>query len=315
MKSLLFNLTLGTFLTLSLFYSSICAGESKTVRLLTIGNSFADNALTYLPAIVESDGQTLIVSRANLGGCTMERHWKHVAAFEEDPGSKNGSPYQNGKSSLDSLLRKEPWDFITIQQVSTKSHDPATYRPFANDLHQYIKERAPDSQIMLHQIWAYRVDDPRFVAKNEGKLPHTHEIMYQQVRKAYHTLAEELNTGIIPSGDAMYLADIDPKWGYRPDTEYDFANPVFPNLPKQTHSLHTGWHWRKSGEKAPVLRIDGHHASNAGKYLLGCLWYEMLFDRDVTAVDYVPEGIDKAYAAHLRKIAHQAAEPFRKAGE
>ena len=31
--------------------------------------------------------------------------------------------------------------------------------------------------------------------------------MYQQVRDAYHTIANELNVGILPSGDAMYLAD------------------------------------------------------------------------------------------------------------
>ncbi|MCA9123794.1 MAG: hypothetical protein H6822_00480 [Planctomycetaceae bacterium] len=42
--------------------------DQKTVRLLTIGNSFADNALTYLPQIVHSAGHKLVVGRANLGG-------------------------------------------------------------------------------------------------------------------------------------------------------------------------------------------------------------------------------------------------------
>ena len=59
---------------LSVLTGSRARAEQKTVRLLTIGNSFAENALTYLPQIVDSAGHNLVVGRANLGGCTLERH-------------------------------------------------------------------------------------------------------------------------------------------------------------------------------------------------------------------------------------------------
>jgi hypothetical protein len=42
--------------------------EEKTVRLLTVGNSFAENALAFLPEIAQSAGQRLVVGKANLGG-------------------------------------------------------------------------------------------------------------------------------------------------------------------------------------------------------------------------------------------------------
>lgn len=280
----------------------------KTVRVLTIGNSFAENSLTNLSDLAEAAGHELIVGRANLGGCTLERHWKHVEAFEQDEESAEGSPYGQGKWSLDDLLKKEDWDFITVQQVSFKSHDLDTYRPYAGKLFRYIKERAPEAKILAHQIWAYRVDDPRFVPRNEGKEPHTQEEMFRQVREAYYTLVAELGLdGIIPSGDAMFAADSDPDRGYRPDEEFDFAGATYPALPVQTHSLHTGWYWGKSEEGSRKLKLDGHHASNAGKYLLSCVWFETLFEESVVNNGFAPKTLDPEYAAFLRRTAHNAA--------
>ena len=158
----------------------------------------------------------------------------------------------------------------------------------------------------MHQIWAYRVDDPRFKPSNEGKEPHTHQVMYEQVRKAYHTVAKELNIDILPSGDAMYLADTDPKWGYKPDSSFDLKNTTQPAIPDQTHSLHRGYHWRKDKKTGlKSVRMDGHHANKNGEYLIGCVWYEVLYGQSVIDNTYVPNDMDSEYAAFLRKVAHQ----------
>lgn len=279
--------------------------EQKTVRLLTIGNSFAENALTYLPQIVESSGHKLVVGRANLGGCTLERHWNHAAQFEAEPSDRGGSPYGGGKHSLKEMLTKDDWDFVTIQQVSYKSHDLQTYQPYADHLHRYIRKHAPNATILAHQIWAYRLDDPRFKPANEGREPHTHAVMYKQVRKAYRTLAGRLNLNLIPSGDAMYRADTDQNWGYRIDDKFDFENATYPDLPDQTHSLHAGWQWRKQKEGAWKLRMDGHHASSTGKYLLGCVWFETFINENVVGNGFVPKGIDSSYAEFLQHTAHE----------
>jgi hypothetical protein len=289
--------------------------KSKTVRVLTIGNSFANNALTFLPEITEAAGHKLIVARANLGGCTLERHWKHVDVHEKDSDNKQGSPYSNGKYSLDDLLRRDQWDFITIQQASMRSHDLTTYYPYARNLCAYIRERAPNARIMVHQTWAYRLDDPRFTAKNEGKEPHTQPVMFEQVRKAYHSAAEELDLGILPSGDAMFLADSDPEWGYRPDTEFDFKNAEYPALPKQMHSLHTGWSWKRTDDEKRSLKIDGHHANLNGNYLLGCVWFETFFGESVAENSFVPEGIDPDYAQFLRQTGHRAVAELKATAE
>jgi hypothetical protein len=169
----------------------------------------------------------------------------------------------------------------------------------------YIREHAPNATILVHQIWAYRIDDPRFKPANEGREPHTHTVMYQQVRQAYHTLAGKLILNVLPSGDAMYRADTDENWGYRIDSEFDFENATYPNLPNQTHSLHAGWYWRTQKDGTRELRMDGHHASSAGKYLLGCVWFETFFNENVVGNSYVPKGIDSKYAEFLQKTAHE----------
>lgn len=277
--------------------------ESQTVSVLTVGNSFSDNALNFLPALAEGANRPLVAVRANLGGCTLERHWKHVAAFEKDPTGEEGSPYIKGTQSLDQLLKSREWDFVTMQQVSYRSHDLDTYQPYADNLYHYIKERAPKATILVHQIWAYRVDDPRFVPANDGIEPHTHKEMYEQVRAAYHAFADKWDLGILPSGDAMFAADTDSEWGYSPDTEFDFKNAKPPALPNQDHSLHTGWFWKtQDGDR--FLKLDGHHANRTGEYLLGCVWFEMLFGESVVDNTFVPEGLDPDYAAFLRKTAH-----------
>ena len=279
--------------------------EPKTVRLLTVGNSFAQNALQFLPEIAEAAGHQLIVGEANLGGCTLERHWKHVTLYEANSSDKEGSPYR-GSKSLDALLASDKWDFVTVQQVSFRSHDLEGFYPHGSDLCHYIRERADGARLMAHQTWAYRIDDPRFKPTNEGKEPHTHQVMYEQVRAAYHQFAKDLDLGILPSGDAMYLADTDPKWGYRPDSEFDFKSAEYPALPMQPHSLHTGWHWKKADDGTRSLKIDGHHANRSGQYLLGCVWFEVLFDQSVVDNTFVPDGLDADYAKFLRDVAHKA---------
>lgn len=285
---------------------AVTFAQGKTVRLLTVGNSFADNALKFLPRFVEADGNTLIYARANIGGSTMERHWRHVTKFEADPNDPDGKPYQGKKFSLQQMLTKDKWDIVTIQQVSWTSHDISTYQPYASNLYNYIRQHAPQAKIMVQQIWAYRVDDPRFDNPDEEGKPHSHQAMYELVRSAYHAIAKELNIDILPSGDAMYMADIDSKWGYKPDATFDKKTAVEPKLPDQSRSLHSGFSWRKQKDGSRKLQMDGHHANKSGEYLIGAVWYEVLYDQDVSKNPMVLKDMNTDYAQFLKDTAHKA---------
>ena len=82
--------------------------------------------------------------------------------------------------------------------------------------------------------------------------PTTQKEMYDGLVKAYGTIASELGVRQIPVGDAMYLADTNIQWGYRPDKKFDFKNAQPGLLPDQKNSLHTGWRWTAAPLSAAV---------------------------------------------------------------
>ncbi|MFA6563934.1 MAG: DUF4886 domain-containing protein [Verrucomicrobiia bacterium] len=289
-------------LTSLIWLAAGVAAEPETVRLLTVGNSFSRNATRYLGDLANAGGHKLIHRPIVVGGASLQLH--------AEKASSNGC-YTNGRS-LKQELAADRWDFVTIQQASIKSHDTTTYRPFAAQLHDYIKKHAPQAKLLVHQTWAYRCDDPRFTKPpTKPGEPATREAMYRLLTSAYRTITAELGARVIPVGDAFDLADSDPKWGYRPDAKFDLKNAKPPTLPDQTHSLHMGRQWKKQKNGKMMLGMDGHHANTAGEYLGACVFYEVLFNETVVGNAFVPPGILPAYARFLQETAHRAVTKSR----
>ncbi len=274
------------------------------IRLLAIGNSFADNALTYLSDIAAAAGKQVVVGKACLGGCDLERHMRHVDAYEADPADPEGRPYLGGKKSLPQLLGEQPWDVVTIQQVSHKSFRPASYHPHVDRLIATIRKYAPQAEIVIHQTWAYRTDHGFFGEKGLNA-----DTMYDGLCSAYDALSWETGFRQIPSGDAMEAARQDPEWGpFVPDPDFDPQTAKYPELPeKDRRALHNGWYgWEKAkGDGHWFLSRDCIHANREGKYLLGCVWFEFFFDQSVVGNSFLPPGMSPADAAILQRIAHR----------
>ena len=148
----------------------------KDLKVLMIGNSFSICVGRHLPSIVHSvPDNHLLLASAYIGGCDLERHWNNVVQAKDDPDFK---PYQANvwdssipleskrfKDNVNHLLTMEKWDVVTIQQASHFSWRPETYEPFAGNLIAFIRENAPQAEIVIQQTWSYRASDPRI---NEG---------------------------------------------------------------------------------------------------------------------------------------------------
>ncbi|MFV0592141.1 MAG: DUF4886 domain-containing protein [Draconibacterium sp.] len=171
--------------------------ESDTLKILTIGNSFADNACHYLNEITQSvEGCNILIKKANLGGCSLERHAGLIEKSEQDPSNK---PY-NGKS-LKELLQSNDWDVVTIQQVSSNSFRKETFQPYADQIVGYVEEYAPESKVYIHETWPYAPDCKRLEEYNVS-----FNKMYRKLNKNYKTLAKRYDAPRLESGDAFYLA-------------------------------------------------------------------------------------------------------------
>lgn len=287
-----------------LVWTSSVLGEAQTVRILTIGNSFSRNATNHLDDLAKAGGHTLIHNSLVIGGSSFQVHADKTKA------EGKAKLYTNGKDLVGNLTA-DKWDYVTIQQASIKSHDFATYQPHAGFLRDLIVKHVPQAKLLIHQTWAYRVDDPRFsVTEPKPGEPKTQEEMYRGLTAAYDKLAAEFGAKIIPVGDAMFAADTDAKWGFKPDPKpFDAKKAKRPELPDQTHSLHVGWFWRKAPDgKSAKLIMDGHHANLAGEYIGACVWYEVLFGESAVDNSYIPKGLDPEYARFLQETAHKAVQ-------
>lgn len=153
--------------------------------------------------IAKQDGVDLYTSNLFIGGCSLEIHYNNII--------NDNARYSleiNGKStgehtSIKNALSMEKWDYITLQQVSTKSGNYSSYNPYAKEIYNYVKSCCPDAKILIHQTWAYE-DNSEKLSKTPYK---SAEEMYGEIVNAYNECFNDLGAdGIIPSGRAMMNA-------------------------------------------------------------------------------------------------------------
>ena len=178
------------------FNHLLAEAKNREVKILTIGNSFAVDAVAFLEEITESvPGFELLVGTANRGGHSLEMHRDLILESEADPLFK---PY--GNNSLKDLLLQEDWDVVTIQQLSSLSFVEESYYPFADEIVAHINEHDPYAEVVIHQTWTYAADSPRL--PNFGI---TQEEMHEGLTAAYNGLSEHFG-GMrqLKSGEAFF---------------------------------------------------------------------------------------------------------------
>ncbi len=67
------------------------------------------------------------------------------------------------------------------------------------------------------------------------------------------------------------------------------------------------WHPTAQGRSGHPA-MDGHHASPAGEYLGGLVFYEFLYGTSAVGNRFRPEGMDAEHARFLQEMAHKAVE-------
>ena len=251
-------------------------GDARTsIKLLTIGNSFADNVTALLPGFATAGGKGLSIFRANLGGHSLQQHVGYLQAFEADPNDPKGRAYKKHADprsgeikdfSLREALQCEDWDVVTLQQVSSLSFKPESFQPYAGILIDYIHKYAPHAEILIFETWAYP-DDYFSKFKEEGL---DQQKMYAGLKAAYQKLSADTGLRIIPVGDAFQKVRALPA-------------PISLNVSRDKH------------------------ANQSGKYLGAAVFYEMIFRGNVEANPFVPPGISARNAKVLRQAAHETA--------
>src|SRR5690625_5239518 len=130
------------------------------MKVLMIGNSFSVDATTYLFDIAKSAGVNVVIGNVYASGTGLEGHWNKIQNSEgvnayEKYTLEEGQTSEPDALLVDSVL-DEDWDVITYQQNSVNSGLYSTFQPYLNDLHHFVKSKAPSkTKYGFHLTWAY----------------------------------------------------------------------------------------------------------------------------------------------------------------
>ncbi len=273
------------------------------IKILTIGNSLADNATRFLKPMFAETNTQIVVAKANIGGCSLEKHWNLVEQCDLLPEVK---PYpfhyleeEKVYLGLKDALRVAPWDFITLQQVTNLTFVKESYQPWFDKLVNLITTTIPEAKIVIHQTWSYAKGSP--LLKSLGMTPLD---MYEGLKECYSFLSKEYGFPLIPCGDAFERARDLIK--YEPSAfTPEKVSPL--ELPDQSRSLITEYYW-KTGNTASgkaELHYDERHANVNGCYLAGAVWYQFFSGKKIVDNQFVPEGLNTEILPLLKQAVIQ----------
>lgn len=170
------------------------------MKILSIGNSFSQDAQRYLHKLSKHQGVEMKTVNLYIGGCPLRTHYLNmlddVAAYDfQFNGESTGL-----KVSIREALRSDNWDYITLQQASSQSAWFETYTPYLEAVAEYAKKYCPQAKLLIHQTWAYENGSEKLLSHGFS----SEEEMFRAVEKAYEQAYERISAdGLIPAGKAM----------------------------------------------------------------------------------------------------------------
>ena len=174
------------------------------MKILSIGNSFSQDAQRYLHQIAKKDGFDLATANLYIGGCSLRTHYINARENKADYELEYNSYNTGVKVSIKQALTSVDWDIVTLQQASHYSPQQKTYFPYIEELAKFVKIYCPNAKLFIHETWAYEEGSDRlkyYVAYD------TAQEMLRDLKDAYALSANVIQAdGIIPCGTAMMNA-------------------------------------------------------------------------------------------------------------
>lgn len=213
------------------------------MKILSIGNSFSQDAQRYLHQIASANKKELMCANLYIGGCPLKKHFINLEDNEKAYDFELNGVNSHIKISIKEALQSNDWDYITLQQASHESFKEESYSPYLEKISDYIKLRS-GAKILLHQTWAYPEHRERLSEMGFK----TTEQMFLSVREAYEKAEKLLRPdGVIRSGEAMLKA-------YKAAPDITYRDVIHASLGFGRYLLGCVWYTALFGE-APKVHI------------------------------------------------------------
>ena len=136
----------------------------KSIKILSIGNSFAEDAFTYVPFILRDSCPDIDLTFGILyyGGCSLEQHYNHFVNSTAAYAYRKITPKDNKwltpstSASIQEALADDEWDIIVLQQNGSNAGNYATFQPYLNNLMKGIQSLVKKTvRFGWHMVEAY----------------------------------------------------------------------------------------------------------------------------------------------------------------
>ncbi len=249
--------------------------DDGVLKILTIGNSFSDDAMQWVYDIAESAGVKVYLGNLYIGGCSLETHLLNAqgdeAAYNYRVNSK-GIWRMNPYNTMYMGIEDQDWDYISFQQVSGLSGIKDSYNPSLDSLLKLVSKKAnKTAKFVWHMTWAYQnyTGNGDFLKYNRDQM-----YMYEQIVDAVTSVIvpNKKFQAIIPSGTAIQNA-------------------------------------RTAACIGDTITRDGCHLSlDLGRYVAGLALFGSLSGVSLDKVTFVPEGVTEEERVAAVRAASAAVE-------
>ena len=166
------------------------------MQILSIGNSFSQDAQTYLYRMAKN----MFSVNLYIGGCSLETHYRNMMGDKYAYSLEACNIRTGFQMSIKEALLSRGWDVVTLQQVSTQSYKYDSYFPYVEELAAYVRKMCPKAKLYIHETWGYETGSEKI----EKMGFRTMEEMSEKVFETYARVAEKIGAdGIIPSGHGL----------------------------------------------------------------------------------------------------------------
>jgi len=283
-------------------------GSKEEILVMAIGNSFAQDSMTYLKRIAAADGVNISSYNCYVGGRPLNAHYNawvnEVADYEIQPEGARSTMM----TSSNDMVKMYDWDYILVQGTTHSSHydtglwgdDAATVWTTLAD---GIAQAAPNAKRFVHATWA-----------------------------PYETLSATMNSGMFaggtPDARGAYTkallerqqlgADI-----FSTESREDGSGAYIPTavavdylirhygFPEYEGELTDGKYYSNAATSRGVYRdTTCHLTDNVGRVLAGLVWYEMITGTPATENAYTRSTLSAEDMTMIKEAAHYACQNY-----
>lgn len=133
---------------LSAKQGKLIGDELHTLKILSIGNSFSRDSLSYVPMIMAKMGLKVEIGILYHSSCSLQMHWENRATANyyvfDYFNASEGKWKQESNKTLSYGIGFDDWDVVLFQQNSTNAYDYSTVQPYLNDLIDLVAASLPN---------------------------------------------------------------------------------------------------------------------------------------------------------------------------